>query len=331
MTDYQAMATNKKISDLYRKIKDENLILQPDFQRLIVWNSKHQQDFIDTILKGLPFPEIYIADEGVDLEKYASREVVVDGQQRLSTIVQYIDGELLLKGGAHIPAYSELSKDDKSKFLNYPVIIRELRNVDRDTIKEIFRRINLTRYSLNAYEIQHALYDGEFISLAQKINRNKKFQLIPTFKESDSMRMQDLGFILSVMTTIEHGGYFTYDREIEAYVKKFNSEYPNMYKQEKQLESVVDKINDLGLENDSTWFRKSNLYTLFVELINHSECNITKKQLESFEADILNSKESGVKSDFKEYYSYMYTGTNSRQARVERGRIFRKYIFGINE
>lgn len=50
--------SNKKISSIYKEIKRENLILQPDFQRRFVWNNKHKEKFIDTILKGYPVPEI---------------------------------------------------------------------------------------------------------------------------------------------------------------------------------------------------------------------------------------------------------------------------------
>ena len=53
--------SNRKISALYKDIKRENLILQPDFQRRFVWNNKHKEKFIDTILEGYPVPEIYVA------------------------------------------------------------------------------------------------------------------------------------------------------------------------------------------------------------------------------------------------------------------------------
>lgn len=81
---------NKKISELYKRVREGSLILQPDFQRKFVWNTSHKEDFIETILNGLPFPEIYTAQTGVDIAKIETQEVVVDGQQRLSTIVQYI-------------------------------------------------------------------------------------------------------------------------------------------------------------------------------------------------------------------------------------------------
>ena len=49
---------NKKISELYRRINEKSLILQPEFQRKFVWNTSHKESFIETILLGLPFPEI---------------------------------------------------------------------------------------------------------------------------------------------------------------------------------------------------------------------------------------------------------------------------------
>ena len=59
--------SNKKISELYKRIKEKTLILQPDFQRKFVWSSSHKESFIDTILQGLPFPEIYTAQSGIDI------------------------------------------------------------------------------------------------------------------------------------------------------------------------------------------------------------------------------------------------------------------------
>ena len=44
--------SNRKISALYKDIKRENLILQPDFQRRFVWNNKHKEKFKDTIKEG---------------------------------------------------------------------------------------------------------------------------------------------------------------------------------------------------------------------------------------------------------------------------------------
>ena len=84
--------SNKSIAELIGMIRRKELILQPEFQRKLVWNNSHKEAFIDTILNGFPFPEIYMAQSGIDLDTLQSQQVVVDGQQSLSTIMQYIQG-----------------------------------------------------------------------------------------------------------------------------------------------------------------------------------------------------------------------------------------------
>jgi len=330
MKDYPSIAipSTKKISELYGKIKDGSLDVKPDFQRRLVWNTKHKLEFIDTILKGYPFPEIYIAndEDEEDTDSLRSKELVVDGQQRLTTIVQYIDGKLLSNSGLSILNFKDLNNDQKRHFLNYPVTVRDFRDVDINTIREIFRRINLTQYSLNAFEIDHAIYDGEFISLAKEISENSKFLAIPTFREKDLSRMLDLGFILLIMATIENKGYFSYDKEVERYTKEFNNEYSNKKIIKDKLIRTLNAINKYKLSDDSIWFRKSNLFTLIIEL-SKLEQMPSGNAISEFEKSVIDAKKGNhSNTDFVEYYSNMFTGTNSRQARVQRGNVFRKYI-----
>ncbi len=53
------IATNKKVLEIFNMMKDGSLILRPRFQRKLVWNNTHKENFIETILMKLPFPEIY--------------------------------------------------------------------------------------------------------------------------------------------------------------------------------------------------------------------------------------------------------------------------------
>lgn len=99
--------TNPTIADIYQSIDQGKLILQPDFQRKFVWTHEHQESFIDTILNGLPFPEIYVCDGEVDVQKMRTTHLVIDGQQRLTTIRNYIDGKILSN---KIPSYNLLNQ-----------------------------------------------------------------------------------------------------------------------------------------------------------------------------------------------------------------------------
>ncbi|HTB06271.1 MAG TPA: DUF262 domain-containing protein [Bacteroidia bacterium] len=325
-----ASPSNKKISELYKRIKEGSLILQPDFQRKFVWNTAHKEAFIDTILKGLPFPEIYTAQSGVDIAKIESQEVIVDGQQRLSTILQYIeemeDSKIF---GKKVPKYKKLMPDDQKDFLNYNVVIRDLGDITSEEIREIFKRINQTKFSLEQIEIHNAVYDGEFISTAKEILKEINPQHMPIFSDSELSRMSDLHFILLIMSTLEVGGYFFRDTEVEKLIIQYNDTYENKEEMMKKILEILNGIRGLNLEIDSIWYRKSNFFTAVVEFCKVPNLQFTgiKEKLVDFEKHVLDNKLTKKdENDFALYYTYMYTGTNSRQARVSRAEIFRKYI-----
>lgn len=325
--------SNKKISELYKRVKEKTLVLQPDFQRKFVWTSSHKESFIDTILQGLPFPEIYTAQSGIDIEKIETQEVVVDGQQRLSTIVQYIDENVDSKiFGKNIPKFKQLSIESQKDFLNYNVVIRDLEDISSEVIREVFKRINQTKFNLLQIEIQNAIYDGEFINEAKSILEKIDIKHIPIFSDSEMSRMSDLHFLLLVMTTLELGGYFTRDSEIEKMIIENNDFYPNKNIISSKVINTLKTIKKLELSPDSIWYRKSNFFTLVIETSNKNIDNLLKfkASLLEFENNILKNKyEPKETNQFSFYYSYMYTGTNSRQARVIRADIFNENIITI--
>src|ERR1039457_4032453 len=82
-------ATNKKLRILLTDIRDGKLIPRPEFQRRLVWTNKDKVKFLETVLEGYPFPEIYIAAGSIDPETGEGTEMLVDGQQRITTLFQY--------------------------------------------------------------------------------------------------------------------------------------------------------------------------------------------------------------------------------------------------
>lgn len=323
-----ASVSQYSISDIYQKIKASTLIPQPEFQRKFVWNRSHKEKFIETILKGYPFPEIYIAQKGIDLETIIDQQVVVDGQQRLSTIIQYIDGSGDF--GKEVKKYIDLTEKEKRDFLSYKVVFRSLGDIDKTTIIEIFKRINLTQYSLEQVEIRNAIYDGEYITTAKEISEKINLSDFPAFTESRILRMADLDFVLLLMSTIENGGYFNRDSKVEEFITAYNDSYEKSETIKGRLISIVNDFKKLELDVDSIWYRKSNLFTLIVELYTHNdsiEPSKIKEKLIYFEKQILENKNAKTdENDFSTYYSYMYTGTTNRQARVIRGTLFKKYV-----
>lgn len=321
-TPIKPSVTNPTIADVYQLIDEGRLVLQPDFQRKFVWTSEHQEAFIDTILNGLPFPEIYVCEGEVDVQKLRTTRLVIDGQQRLTTIRNYIEGNHApLKT---LPAYSAL--ENKEQFLSYQIVMRDLGKIDDETVREIFRRINLTKFKLDDVEIHNAIYDGHFIQAAKTVLDSIELGKYGVFRDSEFTRMGDLHFILLVMATLENGGYFVQDSEVEPKVAGFNEAYPNKDHMIAKLIKTFAIINDLSLDQDSMWFRKSNFFTMVVEIAEHI-ANIPEDfhdRLNTLEKNVMDSK-NNASSEFKKYYLYMYQGTNNRAARVIRADYFRRY------
>lgn len=322
MAQISASPSTKKISDLIGMIKRGELILQPAFQRKLVWNPKHKEAFIDTILKGFPFPEIYISQRGIDLETLKTEQVVVDGQQRLSTIMNYIEGAISCK---NIHAFKDLDEDQQKEFLAYDVVVRDLKDASEETIKEIFKRINQTSYSLSDIEIDNAVYEGEFISTAKEILDELSKEDIPIFSDREISRMADLDYILMMMSTLEENGYFASNKLTETYIIKYDETYPNAKVMKNTMMETFDNIKNLDLPSDSIWYRKSNFFTLFIEIAKSKKWYPDMKtRLMKFEKNILDNKDE-KECEFGRYYAAMYTGTNSRTARITRAELFNKY------
>jgi hypothetical protein len=321
--------TNPTIANLYQSIQAKRLILRPDFQRKFVWTHEHQEKFLDTILNGFPFPEIYVCAGEVDVQNLTTTQHVIDGQQRLTTIKRYIDGEHDRRL-VNVPRYAELADERKQRFLTYQVVVRDIGEVDDDTVREIFRRINLTKFKLEDIEIHNAVYDGEFIQAAKQILAENPLEQYGVFRESEFTRMADLHFVLLVMATIENEGYFAQDREVEPKVAEYNEEYPNRESMVARLRKTFALIDSLRLPEDSIWFRKSNFFTLVTELAIHENTpNNLKDRLLKLEETIITHKNDST-SPYSKYYSYMYQATHGRAARVTRSGFFRRDVLELD-
>lgn len=330
------IATNKKILEIFNLMKSGDLNLRPSFQRKLVWNNKHKEAFINTILKNLPFPEVYFADGEIDLKRQRSKTLVVDGQQRLSTIYQYIMGDdsFVIRS---IPRFNDLTPTQKTNFYDYPVVVRDLSRIEDEKIIEIFKRINSVQYALNAIEIQNALYEGEFITTAKDIMKSSRFEELEILSETEYTRMKDWEYMLTIMSTLEEGGYFNSTKELEPHIIKNDEEYSNKLQISNEISDAINAVLDSKLQEDSIWLRKSTMFTLLIELIKFKRKNgfypktkELKKTLEKLENDIYKNKmEDSSKNKFATFYKYIYSGTASRTARITRGKLLEEYLIEL--
>src|SRR5262245_39939894 len=78
------------INDFLEWDRNKQLLLNPKFQRRNVWTDRAKSFLMDTILRGKPIPKIFIR-QSINPTTKASLREVVDGQQRLRTILSYLN------------------------------------------------------------------------------------------------------------------------------------------------------------------------------------------------------------------------------------------------
>lgn len=163
-----------RVNDILGWSEKKELILSPKFQRRTVWSPRGKSYLIDSILNGYPLPPFFIREKILVKERRTIREVV-DGQQRLRTILEFVnDGFSIMKIHSEELAgikYSQLSEEQQQTVLSYPLSINTLIGTDDSTVFDIFSRLNAYSVPLNDQEKLNALYVGVFKQFMDKISK----------------------------------------------------------------------------------------------------------------------------------------------------------------
>lgn len=321
-----------KIRQVVTQLKEGKLVPRPEFQRRLIWTSDDKIRFIDTILRGYPFPEIYLANGDVDVDTGEGQQLLVDGQQRISTIFSYFQGDPSTSG-ATIPPYAALQKEEKENFLNYDIAVRDLGSIKTDEIIEVFRRINSTKYSLNDVEVNNAVYAGELMRLAAGFAEHDFFDTHKVFRAVDIKRMGDTRFMLQVIITMLDG-YFNRDDLFEQFLAEYNDHFPQRDEIARRLSAVFSYIEECGFTPRSRIWKRSDLFTALIQ-IDMAICSRSlpspSETLERLEAFYKQVNDYGMESHEGYVALYMKASlqaSNDRINRIRRGVIFEAVMMG---
>ena len=326
--------TSIKIRQIITQLKERKLVPRPQFQRRLVWTSVDKIRFIDTVLRGYPFPEIYVANGPVDVDTGEGQQLLVDGQQRVTTLAAYFQGDPSTFGTAISP-YTTLEKEEKESFLNYDVAVRDLGSVSEAEVIEVFKRINSTNYSLNEIEVNNAIYAGELMRLASNLSTHEFFETHRIFRPSDIKRMGDVRFMLLIVITMI-GGYFNRDDVLERYLIDYNELFPERDVINDRLEECFDYIDECGFLPKSRIWKRSDIFTALVQ-IDMALCaksapdplDAVQRLGEFFEQ--VDGEEQPARSEATAIYGKAsLQASNDRINRVRRGVIFEAVMLGTD-
>jgi len=154
----------------------KDLFFIPDYQRKFIWPEKHKVDFIESILLGLPIPMMFVADiEDGRLE-------IVDGAQRIQTLEQFCNGDLILSKLKILNTlegfnYDDLSLSQKRKFNSKALRLVVLEDSTTELRRqEIFHRINTSSVKAKPSEVRRGNYDSPFMKFIIQCSKNQLFR-----------------------------------------------------------------------------------------------------------------------------------------------------------
>ena len=202
-----------------------------------IWPQAAQTYFIDTILENYPFPKLYFHQIYERTLKKPIMEVV-DGQQRLQTILDFANDKIRLSKASKRHAgltYSELDETVQESFQMYRVPVDVILAAERSQLLEMFRRMNAYTAPLNPAEKRHSTFQGKFkwfaVELADKISPIlEEFGILTT---KQIVRMADAELITELVIILEEGLINRSESSINNIYKKYELEFES---EEKYLE-----------------------------------------------------------------------------------------------
>lgn len=212
-------------------------IYVPPFQRDYVWRQPEASRFIESLLLGLPVPGVFFA-----VDPLTSKQLVIDGQQRLKSLLFFYNGFFNPKPGDLIQrvfaltkvqprlegrTYKSLEENDRVRLdtaIVHATIVKQLAPPESDTsLYHIFERLNSGGRRLTPQEMRLALYHGPLIEMLKRLNEHDTWRRI--FGALNA-RLRDQELILRFFAFVAFRA--TYTRPMSEFLNKAAAKFRAM-------------------------------------------------------------------------------------------------------
>ena len=209
------------VEGLVKRLERSDIYV-PRFQRGFVWTGPEKSRFIETLILGLPVPNVFLAQDSK-----TKNLNIVDGQQRLRSLWDYLEGKFYLTGkdikeelqGCYFSR--EVAKTTSSKVLSnidaraladavlHSIVIKPDPSYDdprlgheyNQAIIQIFKRLNTSGKPLQAHEIRASIFYGPLDNMLRELNENETWREL--FGKAHP-RLKDMELILRVIALREN-------------------------------------------------------------------------------------------------------------------------------
>jgi len=244
------LSTPYPISDFLEWDASGQLVIAPKFQRRDIWIPKAKSYLIDTVVRDMPIPPIFLRLRIDPLQRRSVREVV-DGQQRLRAVLGYIKGEFpIMKvhnkefGGKF---YYDLSDSQQKRFLGYPFLVNVLQDVSDSDVLAIFARMNTYTVKLNPQELRNSEFFGEFKQTIYDIAfRHYSFWLNnDIFSNQQIARMSEVELVSVLVVTMIGGIRQTKSNDLKKSYRDCDDEFAESEKVKREFEATINEMGKI--------------------------------------------------------------------------------------
>ena len=277
----EATPTIYTVRDFLNWQRDGTLELRPPFQRYALWKPIAKSSLIDSLLRGYPIPALFLQDR-TDSRSFHRQLVVVDGQQRLRTVLAFVDISCLQDADerdqfailkVHDPdragqRFGDLGDADRDRILSTRMNVNIVgSSVAESELLEIFRRMNTYGSHLNAQELRNANKDGFFKEISYRLASESldRWLAWSLFNRQEIAEMRDVEFTSDVLLLILRGTSSATKKVVDGAYDAYANDFPELdtcVSRFRLLRDSVDAVLSEGAET-RRHARKMWAYSLF--------------------------------------------------------------------
>ncbi|GAB3996013.1 DUF262 domain-containing protein [Nocardioides marmoraquaticus] len=275
--------TKFKVADFLSWQRSGTLDLSPEFQRRSVWKRGAKSYLVDTVHRGLPVPLVFLRDR-LDLATGLNVREVVDGQQRLRTLLSFIDprciadfrpdADQFVVSATHDRTiagrtFDELQDESKKKILGYEFSVQALpENFSNKQVLEVFARLNSTGQRLNAQELRNAAHFGELKTLMYSLAYKWMDQWLAwgVYTPEQISRMNEVEMVSDLSYNVMHGLSGKSQPRLNRFYASNDDVFEHAGELARQFDAVMECIDEVygDLMAKSVFSREVHFFTLWI-------------------------------------------------------------------
>ena len=325
------------------------LALRPPFQRKPVWTDKQRCSLVESILLDIPIPEVYV--QVTQDEEGSASYGVVDGQQRLRTILQFVGLENEADQGAgdnnnlfkldNLPktslyigkGFGDLNPEQKKKLFSYEICVRLLHTENQAEVEDVFKRLNKFTMPLKPQELRNATFHNAFAKLAETLADGEYWAVNRIVTPASIRRMGDIEFMSDLLIGLIHGPQGGSAKILDDYYEMYEAnedEIPGQAKLKHLFDETLLAVKATfpDISEVDRWSNRADFYSLFVALGSLLDKMTMPKavksmrtSLEEFAGEVdksLENPNSAVSAGAKRYARAIEKGSNDKARRSVR-------------